>query len=83
MPIGRTKKKDNNQYGPERLVVVHGRYGFAALAFGRLSVHRTWWWRDCCLCARQMVERRIYLTRTAASRASAVRAALRAASSER
>src|SRR3990167_8486943 len=30
------KKKDNNQYGPQRLVVAHGRYGFLALAFGRV-----------------------------------------------
>jgi hypothetical protein len=30
------QKKDNNQYGSESLVVVHGRYGFAALAFTRI-----------------------------------------------
>jgi hypothetical protein len=33
---GKDYKKNNNQYGPESLIVVHGRYGFAALAFGRV-----------------------------------------------
>ena len=76
------QKKDNNQYGPERLVVVHGRCGFAALAFvasvfialggGAMVVFALAKWLRVASTSRA----------PATSRASAVRAALRAASSE-